>query len=355
MILKKHKFKIQPVLLLLAAFIWGIAFVAQSKGADSVPPFTFNAVRSLLAVVVLTPLVIVRRRARQRLGYTDEYGYIMPTEKKADTATDKNHIGMNMRQMKRKLIAASIICGLLLSAATFIQQYAIQYVETGKCGFLTALYIVLVPIILMFVGKMPGKYVVIGVAIAVAGLYFLCITKGSATSIYDVLLILCALLFAFQIISIDYFSKDAGIDEDGRNIDRKCGRSHIRGVDGIELSLGQFIVCMISSMICMIMFEHPDLAGIRAAMLPLLYAGIMSSGVAYTLQIVGMKGMNPTAASLLMSMESVFSVLAGWLLQGQQLSGRELFGCALMFLAIVLVQIPRHDINADNDCKEMRG
>ena len=217
----------------------------------------------------------------------------------------------------RNLLISSITCGLLLFAATFLQQYAIKYVETGKCGFLTALYIVLVPLILMFRGKMPGRNVVFGVSVAVLGLYFLCIRQGSAFSRYDGMLVLCALLFAFQIIVIDNYNGD-----------------------GIELSLGQFIVCTLSSLVCMLIFEKPDTAGIRSAVMPLLYAGIMSSGVAYTLQIVGMDGMNPTAASLLMSMESVFSVLAAWLFQNQHLSGRELAGCGLMFCAIVLVQIP---------------
>lgn len=371
---RKHKIKIQPFLLLLAAFIWGIAFVAQSEGADSVPPFTFNAIRSLLAVVVLTPLVIVRRKARARYGYTDEYGYMNHIEpadasgnvtKSRDVTISGDVIKSGMRLVKdgkfgddmpdsgtrsrispmtKKLIVASIVCGLLLSAATFIQQYAIQYVETGKCGFLTALYIVLVPVILMFRGKMPGKNVAFGVMIAVIGLYFLCITKGSPVSIYDIILILCALLFAFQIISIDHFSTG---DEECQNNPDKASKA-VRGVDGIELSLGQFIICMLSSVVCMVIFEHPDIAGIRAAALPLLYAGIMSSGAAYTLQIVGMKGMNPTAASLLMSMESVFSVLAGWLIQGQHLSGRELFGCVLMFSAIVLVQLPTKRSKAEN-------
>ena len=282
------KIKVQPFLLLLAAFIWGVAFVAQSDGAADVPPFTFNTIRSALAVAVLIPLVMIRR-----------------------------HKGKSHGRHFRSLLISSIICGLLLSAATFLQQYAIQYVETGKCGFLTALYIVLVPLILMLRGKMPGRNVVFGVAVAVLGLYFLCIRQGSPVSMYDGMLVLCALLFAFQIITIDNYKGD-----------------------GIELSLGQFIVCALSSMVGMLIFEKTDAAGIRRAAIPLLYAGIMSSGVAYTLQIVGMDGMNPTAASLLMSMESVFSVLAAWLFQNQYLSGRELAGCGLMFCAIVLVQIP---------------
>jgi drug/metabolite transporter (DMT)-like permease len=289
---ENNRIKIQPLLLLLAALIWGIAFVAQSDGAKAVQPFTFNAVRSALAVAVLLPLVIVRRRKNKSIPRADR-GYM------------------------RRLAGSSLICGLLLSAATFLQQYAISYVETGKCGFLTALYIVLVPLILMAGGKLPGRNVAAGVVLAVFGLYFLCIKKGSPVSVYDGMLVLCALLFAFQIITIGRY----------------------RG-DGIELSLGQFIVCTVSSAIGMLFFEKPDASGIAGALLPLMYSGIMSSGVAYTLQIVGMKGMNPTAASLLMSMESVFSVLAAWLFQKQYLSGRELAGCVLMFCAIVLVQIP---------------
>lgn len=319
-----RKIKIQPFLLLLAALIWGVAFVAQSDAADSVPPFTFNAVRSLLAVAVLAPVVAIRRK-KHNVYRTGQSVHV------------KAHEICSMRDM----VISSVICGLLLSAATFLQQYAIQFVQTGKCGFLTALYIVLVPMILMLRGRMPGKTVVIGVLTAVTGLYFLCMSGKAAVDKNDMLLILCALLFAFQIITIDHYT--AGKIEKG-----------MVPVDGIELSFGQFIVCTISSAICMLIFERPDMHGIIKAMIPLLYAGIMSSGVAYTLQIVGMKGMNPTAASLLMSMESVFSVLAGWLIQGQRLSGRELFGCVLMFAAIVLVQIPSGRINSKDNTENER-
>ena len=197
----------------------------------------------------------------------------------------------------------------------------IQYTTVGRAGFITACYIVIVPILgHFFLSKKCGATIWIAVALALAGLYLLCITDGFSVGKGDLLVMVCSLLFSLHILVIDYFSPK---------------------VDGVKMSCIQFLVCGILSGIPALIFESPDLAGIFAAKIPVLYAGVMSCGVAYTLQIVGQKNMNPTVASLILSLESCISVIAGWLILGQNLSSREIFGCVLMFGAIILAQLPQ--------------
>ena len=293
-----NKTQIQhSLLLLLTAVIWGTAFVAQSVGMDYVGPFTFLCTRSFIGGAALLPVIAFMDRQKSEEARLEE--------KKPEN--------------RKVLIRGGILCGLALCFASAFQQYGILFTTVGKAGFITACYIVLVPIAGIFFGKRCGINVWIGVILAVSGLYCLCITESLRIGTGDILVFICAFLFAAHILIIDHFTPY---------------------VDGVKMSCIQFFFCAILSGIGMLIFEQPSFANILAAWKPILYAGAMSSGVGYTLQIVGQKGMNPAVASLIMSLESVISVIAGWLILGQALSGREIFGCVLMFGAIVLAQLP---------------
>lgn len=285
----------QSALLLLAATIWGVAFVAQSVGMEYVGPFTFLASRSFIGASVLVPYILLSGRKTER-------------------------IQMEQKTDQKLLVRGGICCGSLLFVASILQQIGIMYTTVGKSGFITAMYIVIVPIISIFLKKKAGIKIWIGVVLAVVGLYLLCMTSGNLLlQKGDVLTFLCAITFSFHILTVDYFAPQ---------------------LDGVKLSCVQFATCGGLSAIGMVLFEVPTIEAVLSAWLPILYAGALSSGVAYTLQIIGQKGMNPTVASLLMSMESVISVIAGWVILKQALSGRELAGCIFMFGAIVLVQLP---------------
>ena len=302
--------------LLLAATIWGIAFVAQSVGMEYVGPFTFNGVRSLIGAAVLVPvLFILNRSGNKSSAATDSAipeSSSTPSEK-AVSPTPYN---------SRDLWLGGIACGFALFAASNFQQFGIKYTSVGKAGFITACYIVIVPIIGIFLKKKCSPFIWIAVILSLCGLYLLCLTPGEGFAIGkgELLVLICAFLFSLHILTIDHFSPL---------------------VDGVKMSCIQFLVCGILSGIPALIFESPDLAGIFAAKIPVLYAGVMSCGVAYTLQIVGQKNMNPTVASLILSLESCISVIAGWLILGQNLSSREIFGCVLMFGAIILAQLPQ--------------
>lgn len=285
----------QSLLLLLAAAIWGIAFVAQSVGMEYVGSFTFTAVRNYIGAMVLLPVILFLEK-----GKTKE-------QKQAE----KNN--------RTVLLWGGIASGFFLCVASNLQQYGIKYTSVGKAGFLTAMYIVLVPILGIFLKKKVGIKLWGAVAMAVVGLYFLCMT-GNDMSLHpgDLYELGCALGFSIQILTIDYFAPK---------------------VNGVKLAALQFLVCAIFSSVGMLL-EQSTLQNVLAAWLPILYAGALSSGVAYTLQIIGQKGLNPTLASLIMSLESVISLIAGWIILHQKLSKRELWGCAIMFAAIILVQLP---------------
>ena len=297
--MKKEQLK-NSLLLLLTAFIWGVAFVAQSVGGDQVGCFTFNGVRNLIGTLVLLPIIrFLDLQKRKELG---EAAFL---EQKGD---------------KKTLLIGGICCGVMLCIASNFQQFGISHTTVGKAGFITALYIVLVPVLGLFMKKKVGMKIWLGVALSTIGLYLLCMTgERFSLSKGDFLVLICAGFFSLHILIIDHFSP-------------KC--------DGVRLSCIQFFVCGILSMAGAFLFETPNVKAILAGWMPILYAGVMSSGVAYTLQIVGQKNLNPTVASLIMSLESVFAVLAGWLLLNQTLSSRELFGCVLMFGAIILAQLP---------------
>lgn len=287
-------------MLLLTAFIWGCAFVAQSVGMDYVGPFTFNSVRSFIGSLVLVPVIFLMDSLKRKEGMSEE-------EVRASRGDTKT------------LITGGICCGVVLGVASSLQQFGIMFTTVGKAGFITAMYIVIVPLLGVFIGKKVRPLILFCVALSVAGLYFLCMTEKLSLGIGDLYVLVCAVVFSVHILVVDHFSPL---------------------VDGVRLSAIQFLTAGVLCAVPMLLFEAPNLTGILAAWKPILYAGVLSCGVAYTLQILGQKGADPTVASLLMSLESVFSVLAGWVILGQALSLKELFGCGLMFCAIILAQLP---------------
>ena len=297
----KTQFK-NSLLLLLAATIWGFAFVAQSVGMDYVGPFTFNMTRNIIGGLVLIPCIFFFKKSS--------------TSKTLENSTNSERNTHNL------VWIGGICCGLCLAVASSLQQIGIQYTTVGRAGFITACYIVLVPIFnLILFRKKCSPLIWFSVVLSVVGLYLLCMQGTFALGKGEILVILCAVAFSVHILVIDHFAPF---------------------VDCVKMSCIQFFVCGITCSIPAFVLENPQIANILQAWLPILYAGVLSSGVAYTLQIVGQKNMNPTVASLLLSMESCFSVLAGWLLLQQKLSVKELFGCVLMFAAIILAQMPTH-------------
>lgn len=317
--MSKHTLR-QSLLLLLTATIWGVAFVAQSVGMEYIGPFTFNAVRNIIGAVVLIPCIALLKRI-EKSGVSEE------KEGFAEEVRDVEALGAQSKksvlengQWNKTLLVGGVSCGVMLFIASNLQQIGIQYTTVGKAGFITAMYIVLVPILGIFLRKKVGARVWGAVLIAVIGLYMLCMTDtGFSLQRGDFYVLICAFAFAGHILVVDHFASM---------------------VDGVKMSCIQFLVCGVLSGICMLLFEAPDPSMILQAWLPVLYAGVLSSGVAYTLQIVGQRGMNPTVASLIMSLESVISVIAGWIILGQVLTQREILGCVLMFGATILVQLP---------------
>lgn len=293
-------------LLLITAFIWGSAFVAQSAGMEYVGAFTFCGVRNIIAVIFLFPIItfLTKKRLKSRVEPRDEKGNVI-----------------SEKQYRHNNIVGGICCGLVLCVASNLQQFGIMDASVGKAGFITALYVVLVPVVSVFLGKKQKWFLWICVALALVGLYLLCVTPGESLldlGMGEILLLLCALCFTGHILVIDYFSP-------------KC--------DGVMMSAIQFLVCGCLSIIMMFIFEKPSVGAILDCAIPILYAGVLSSGVAYTLQIVGQKGTNPTIASLIMCMESVFAAVCGWIILGQQMSPNEMAGSALMFVAIIAAQL----------------
>ena len=298
--MKKQQIPLKnSLLLLLTATIWGVAFVAQSVGMDYVGGFTFNMTRSLIGSAVLLPVIwFMGRNSSKKAEETQASGG------------------------RKDLLWGGLACGILMCLASNFQQFGIKYTTVGKAGFITACYIVLVPILGLFLKKKCSPFIWLAVAMAVAGLYLLCIKDGFSIGKGDILVLICAVLFSFHILVIDYYSPK---------------------VDGVKLSCIQFLVCGILSGIPALIFEKPEISAVLTAWQPILYAGVMSCGVAYTLQIIGQKNMNPTVASLILSLESCISVLAGGVILGQQLSAREIAGCVIMFAAIILAQLPQKE------------
>lgn len=298
----KSKKILSSVLLLLAAVIWGFAFAAQNVMADTVPPFTVNALRSFIASAALVPVAVITRRMRG-LGFREQN----PTDRK-------------------RLLISGALCGTLLCLSVNLQQFGIALYPEGApveahSGFLTALYVLFVPIFGLFMKKRPGPFVLAGVVIAVVGLYFLCLSDGfSGLYLGDIIVLMCGMSFALQILCIDRY---------------------IGVVDAVKMSSVQFLVCGIISTVLMFIFERPDVGAVASMWQPILYLSIMSSAVGYTLQIVGQKySSSPTLASILMSMESVFATLGGVIFMGVIPKVAEFIGCGLMLAAIIIAQLP---------------
>ena len=287
------------LMLLIAAFLWGTTFVAQSIGADHVGAWTYLAGRSWIAVLFLTPIIPAMDRLSERRGAEN---------RRPKTAADR-----------KKLFLAGLACGCMLCAASVAQQHGMAFTTASKAGFITALYVVIVPILSIFIRRRPPFHIWLCVLVALIGMYLLCMTAERFTlEIGDSFVLASALFFSFQILILDHFSPL---------------------VDGVRLSRIQFFVVAVISTFFMLLIERPGLGAVRLALPAILYAGIFSSGIAYTLQILGQDGVNPTLASLIMSLESVFSALSGWAVLGEHLSPRELLGSILMFLSIIFAQV----------------
>lgn len=278
------------VFLLLASFIWGTAFVYQDQIHGALSPFAVNGIRMCLGGITLLPYIFIKK-----IKITD-----------------------------KRMVLGGIICGLVLCTAAFLQQYGISIYSpdepvAGKSGFLTSLYIVFLPIITLFLGKRPKFTVVISILLGVAGLYLLCIKSDVSVSAGDIFVLLCAVCFAVHILVVEHF---------------------VRYGDGVLLAVLQMFTAGAVSLVISFVFEKNNYSNITLVWFPLLFLGVFSSGLAYTFQILGQKHLRePTVATLLMSLESVFAALAGWIISSEQLSPKEIFGCVLMFIAVILAQI----------------
>lgn len=317
---KTHKLR-NTFFLFLTAMIWGAAFVAQSVSMDYIEPFTFICLRSVIGGLFLIPIIIVLDGIRKKSQ--DESANVVSSENTLHNNILHNNIETEEKQglswKNKQLIEGGIVCGIFLFFANCFQQTGIQYTTVGKAGFITTFYIIIVPLIGLFFKKYCGILTWIGVVIALAGLYFLCITQKLTIQRGDALILCCSVLYAGQILAIDHYNPF---------------------VDGVKMSCIQFLTGGVLGAVFMFLFENPSVAMILSAAGPILYTGIMSTGVGYTLQIVGQKGLNPTVAALILSLESVFSALSGYVFLHQVLTTRESIGCVLMFIAIVLAQLP---------------
>lgn len=287
------------ILLLITTAIWGTAFAFQRMGMDSIEPSTFNAARMLLAAVAVTPLIALGRK-----------------KDKADAAV-----------FRKNTIIGGILCGLCLAGATIFQQVGMVQTSAGKAGFITAMYMLLVPVINLILFRRKSPVVVwIAVVIGIAGMYLLCINEGFSLSKGDALVSVCALIFSFHIICTDHYVQNA---------------------NPVGMAVIQFYVAALISAIVAAFTETPGWSDVRNAIIPILYCGLASGAIGYTLQIVAQKFTDPAVASLLMSLEAVFAVIGGTLILGEKMSIREAIGCLVMFIAVILAQIPAKKKKAD--------
>ena len=292
------------IMLFLAAFIWGSTFVSQSEAMDHIDPFTFNACRSYVGFLVLIPVVFLIRRLNP-----DRF----------------NGAKTDISEINRHSAHAGIVCGIALVVASSFQQIGISYTTAGKAGFITAIYIILVPVLSIFLGnKVPNK-IWLCAFLSMSGFYLLCVHEGFSINIGDVYCLICAFCFSVQIMLINHFTKTDDL------------------IDPVMMSAVQFLVVALISTALTFLFEKPSIPAILAAGFSIVYAGAFSSGIAYTLQILGQKDTPPEIAPLIMSLESVFAALFGWLILHEALNEKELIGCALVFAAVTLSQLPeRH-------------
>lgn len=288
-----------PIMLVIAAMIWGLSFVAQKQGMEYVEGFTFNGIRSLLGAIALIPFIVIRA--------VKNPVKLSPVEKK---------------QSRRDNLKGILIVGLMLCIGSNLQQFAFNYIEPGRVGFITALYMLIVPLISFIVYKKKQPVTTwIGVILGVVGLYMICMGGSTSSSLGkgDILALLCSFAFALHIIVIDKFATK---------------------IDCVVLSCGQFFVTGVISCILMFIFESPNIQSIMQAAVPILYAGIMSCGCAFTFQVIGQKYTDPTISSMLLCLESVFSVIFSFIILGERMASVEYIGCAVMFVAIIIAQLP---------------
>lgn len=300
-----------PILLLITAILWGFAFVAQTTASSDIGPFTFNASRNIIGAVFLTGVIAMRKR----LGHDEA-----PQKSSDADSADGTATGYT----RKTLVIAGVACGVVLFFASYLQQAGITAYPDGaaassRSGFVTATYMIMVALMGVVVGKKTQPIVFVAVAVSMLGMYLLCVPDGLG-SIYlgDWLVLASAFGYALHIIVIDRFTN----------------------VDGVRLSRIQLMTSAAIALVCALAFEHPDPVAIAAALVPILYAGICSDGIAYTFQIIAQKTTDPTVASILMSLESVFAAIGGWLILSESLSAVELLGCALVFAAVMLAQVP---------------
>ncbi len=281
------------IILLITAIVWGSSFVAQSEGMKLIEPFTYNSIRTLIGGIVLVPVIFCFRKFPGKSG-----------KKPLDW---------------RVSILGGICCGVVLSVASSFQQFGIVTTTAGKSGFITAMYVIFVPVLALFLGKRQRPIIWLCVFMAIAGFYFLSFDNDFSIVTGDWLTLICAVFFAVHILFIDHFLE--------------------KGADGTVMACTQFFTAGLIMLVLMFIFEKPDISAIFEAKYTILYAGVLSCGVGYTLQIIGQRYTAPTVATLIMSLESVFSVLSGWIVLGESLELREALGCCLVFAAVILAQV----------------
>lgn len=298
---------------MLTSFIWGSAFVAQSSGMDYVGPYTYNMARNVLAFLFLIPVIYVIGKKK---GVTDNAGSGTGIDEAASGETNWKSILLP----DRTTLVGGIYCGLVMAVASSLQQIGITMTTAGKAGFITALYIILVPLMGVFIGKRIPRIIWFCVVLAMAGFYLLCVKEGFSISKGDILVLFCSVGFSVHIMTIDHFTS--------------------KGVDGVKMACIQFAVAAIVMTPVMFALENPSVSGLLSAWMTIAYAGILSSGVGFTLQIVAQKDTDPTTATLIMSLESVFAAVSGCLFLNEVLLPKEILGCILVFVAVILAQVP---------------
>lgn len=298
--MKINKKVLGNILLILTAFIWGTAFVGQRQGMEHMGPITFNACRMALAALTIGTVSFVLR--------------------KRDAQKQQDMSDQSRREYRKNTVIGGICCGFFLTIAALFQQMGMVYTTAGKGGFITAMYILLVPVINWILFKRKSRPLVwIAVLMGIAGIYLLCVTEGLTLEKGDALVMVCPFFFAGHILCCDYF---------------------VQRANPVELSAIQFFTVTVLSTIMAFIVENPTWQQVTAAIVPIVWLGVLSGGIGYTFQIIAQQYTDPTVASLLMSLEAVFAVLAGTVLLGERMSARELFGAAIMFAAIILAQIP---------------
>lgn len=298
---------------MLTSFIWGSAFVAQSSGMDYVGPYTYNMARNVLAFLFLIPVIYVIGKKK---GVTDNAG----SGTGIDDAASGEANWKSILLPDRITLVGGIYCGLVMAVASSLQQIGITMTTAGKAGFITALYIILVPLMGVFIGKKIPRIIWFCVVLAMAGFYLLCVKEGFSISKGDILVLFCSVGFSVHIMTIDHFTS--------------------KGVDGVKMACIQFAVAAIVMTPVMFALENPSVNGLLSAWMTIAYAGILSSGVGFTLQIVAQKDTDPTTATLIMSLESVFAAVSGCLFLNEVLLPKEILGCILVFVAVILAQVP---------------